>query len=46
MDKSTIKFRNGVEIPILGFGTSRTKQQNVNDQLCLDCIKHALKIGY
>jgi diketogulonate reductase-like aldo/keto reductase len=44
---STIKLRNGVEIPIIGYGTSRFGHKDkITDELCKDCIKSALEIGY
>lgn len=42
-----VKLTNNVEVPIVGYGTSRyTKTAKINDDECKNCIKHALEIGY
>lgn len=41
-----LTLSNGVEIPVIGFGTSRFKhKEEVSDELCKDCIKHAILNG-
>ena len=46
-DGNSLKLRNGVEMPVLGFGTSRFgHREKITDERCKDCIKHALEIGY
>ncbi|CAF0959171.1 unnamed protein product [Brachionus calyciflorus] len=42
-----IKLKNGVEMPVIGLGTSlRGKPNKVDNQQFIDSIKHALNIGY
>lgn len=43
MENRLIKLSNGIEIPIVGFGTY--KLQNQNNEAC-DIVKHAIDIGY
>lgn len=43
----SIKLRNGIEMPLIGLGTSlRGKSTKVNSQEFVNSVKHALEIGY
>ena len=41
-----LKLRNGLEIPIIGLGTSLRGKNLESTQVFVDSVKHALKIGY
>lgn len=42
-----IKLNNGIEMPIIGLGTSlRGKPNKVDNQQFIESVKHAIQIGY
>lgn len=41
-NKNNYKLVNGVEIPVIGFGTWQTP----NDEIGVKAVKEALRIGY
>lgn len=47
MLEKTVKLRNGIEMPIIGLGTSlRGKNTKVTSQEFVESVKHAIKYGY
>lgn len=43
---SMVKLSNGLDIPIIGLGTSLRGKHLESTQVFIDSVKHALSIGY
>lgn len=45
-EEKIVKLRNGLQVPIIGLGTSLRGKPKIDNQAFIDSVKYAIQLGY